>query len=257
MRSGLKIKFLWFLFFILLWEIIRVTGNFSPLIFPSFKSVLSSLVISFKDGEILVQLLFSIVLIIISLAAGTAAAFILVLGSHVSIHLDSLLKSLVSIFHPLPGIAILPAVILWTGTGVESVLIIVIHSVLWPMVTNLHTGYSSVPENYNLFRKNYRINSLKMFTSITMPHSLPYIIAGLKISFARSWRALISAEMIFGAAGGKGGIGWYIFSKRVYMDTPGIYAGLLVIIITGILIEELVFTFIENKTVKKWGVISQ
>ncbi len=121
------------------------------------------------------------------------------------------------------------------------------------MVTNLHTGYSSIPENYNLFRMNYRMNHLKMFTSITMPHSLPYIIAGLKISFARSWRALISAEMIFGAAGGKGGIGWYIFSKRVYMDTPGIYAGLLVIIITGILIEELIFTFIENTTVKKMG----
>ena len=146
--------------------------------------------------------------------------------------------------------------ILWTGTGVESVMIIVIHSVLWPMVTNLYTGYSSVPDNYTLFRKNYRMNNVQLFTKITLPHSLPYIIAGLKISFARSWRALISAEMIFGAAGGKGGIGWYIFSRRVFMDTPGMYAGLIVIVVTGIIIEELFFSFIENKTVKKWGIVN-
>ena len=255
MKSGLGIKFLCFLFFLLLWEIIRIAGNFSPLIFPSLKDILLSLISSFSEGEITAQLLFSLLLIAVSLAAGTAAAFVLVLGSHVSGLLDSFLKSLVSFFHPLPGIAILPAVILWTGTGIKSVLIIVIHSVLWPMVTNLHTGYSSIPENYNLFRKNYRMNHFQMFREITMPHSLPYILAGLKISFARSWRALISAEMIFGAAGGKGGIGWSIFSKRVYMDTAGIYAGLIVIIITGLLIEEIIFSYIEKNTVKKWGMI--
>ena len=255
MKTGLGIKFLWFGFFILLWEVIRITGNFSPLVYPSFKDIFSSLIKSISNGEIISQLLFSLLLITISLAAGTAIAFILVLGSHISGVLDSFLKSLVSFFHPLPGIAILPVVILWTGTGIKSVLIIVIHSVLWPMVTNLHTGYSSIPETYNLFRKNYRMNHLQMFSKITMPHSLPYILAGLKISFARSWRALISAEMIFGAAGGKGGIGWFIFSKRVYMDTPGIYAGLIVIIITGLLIEETIFSFIEKYTVVKWGML--
>ncbi len=256
MKTGFRMKFFWFLIFLAVWEIIRISGNFSPLIFPSVKDVVASLVSSSIDGEIFFQLLFSLFIIFISLAAGTVAAFILVLGSHVSGILDSLLKSLVSFFHPLPGIAILPAVILWTGTGIESIFIIVIHSVLWPMVTNLHTGYSSIPENYSFFRKNYRMNHFQMFTGITLPYSLPYILAGLKISFARSWRALISAEMIFGAAGGKGGIGWYIFSKRVYMDTAGIYAGLLVIIVIGIVIEELFFTCIEQKTVRKWGMIS-
>lgn len=256
MKSGLKTKFFWFIIFLITWEAVRSAGSFSPLIFPSVKSIFTALYNSFAEGEMFFQLSFSLFLIIFSLAAGTLTAFILVLGSHISSVLDSLLKSLVSFFHPLPGVAILPIVILWTGTGVESVMIIVIHSVLWPMVTNLYTGYSSVPDNYTLFRKNYRMNNVQLFTKITLPHSLPYIIAGLKISFARSWRALISAEMIFGAAGGKGGIGWYIFSRRVFMDTPGMYAGLIVIVVTGIIIEELFFSFIENKTVKKWGIVN-
>jgi len=60
--------------------------------------------------------------------------------------------------------------------------------------------------------------------------------------------------MIFGATGGKGGIGWYIFNKRVFMDTPGLFAGLIVIIIIGILVEDLAFGKLEETTIKKWGI---
>ena len=91
------------------------------------------------------------------------------------------------------------------------------------------------------------------FLKITLPASLPYFLAGSRIAFARSWRALISAEMIFGAAGGKGGIGWFLYNKRVFMDSSGLFAGLLVIVVAGILTEEVFFTILENKTVKKWG----
>ncbi len=256
MKSGLGVKLLWFVFFLILWEIIRITGDFSPLVYPSLKSILYSLITSVTNEGIINQLVFSLGLITVALITGTVLAFLLVLGSHTSPILDSLLNSLISFFHPLPGIAILPVVILWSGTGIKSILIIIIHSVLWPMATNVYAGYSGIPENYTLFAKNYRMSKIRFFAEITLPHSMPYIFAGLKISFARSWRALISAEMIFGAAGGKGGIGWYIFSKRVFMDTPGIYAGLIVIILTGIIIEELFFNYIEKNTIRKWGMIN-
>jgi NitT/TauT family transport system permease protein len=59
--------------------------------------------------------------------------------------------------------------------------------------------------------------------------------------------------MIFGAAGGEGGLGWFIFKRRVFMDTPGIFAGLIVIIFIGILVEDLVFNKLEEITIRKWG----
>jgi NitT/TauT family transport system permease protein len=37
------------------------------------------------------------------------------------------------------------------------------------------------------------------------------------------------------------------------MDTPGIYAGILVIVVIGILVEDGFFRQIERLTVKKWG----
>jgi NitT/TauT family transport system permease protein len=80
------------------------------------------------------------------------------------------------------------------------------------------------------------------------------LLAGLKSGWARGWGAAISAEMIFGASGGIGGIGWYIFNKRVFMDTAGVYAGLLIIIAVGIFVEDFVFGKIEKNTINKWGV---
>lgn len=82
------------------------------------------------------------------------------------------------------------------------------------------------------------------------------IIMGLKSGWARAWRALIAAEMIFGTTGALGGLGWDIYIKRSYLDMPGMLATLIVLMVIGILIEDLLFKFIENKTIKKWGVVS-
>jgi NitT/TauT family transport system permease protein len=37
------------------------------------------------------------------------------------------------------------------------------------------------------------------------------------------------------------------------MDTAGVYAGILVIIAVGILVEDFIFGKIEKNTIKKWG----
>ena len=117
-------------------------------------------------------------------------------------------------------------------------------------------GFKAIPEIYKKIGRNYEFSTMDILFRILLPASLSYIIAGIKIGWARAWRASISAEMIFGATGGIGGIGWYIFNKRVFMDTAGLFAGLIVIILIGIVIENFVFGRLEKATIKKWGMES-
>lgn len=84
---------------------------------------------------------------------------------------------------------------------------------------------------------------------IMLPSSMGYIISGVKIGWARAWRAFISAEMVFGSVGGKGGIGWYIFNQRTFMDTAGLFAGIILVIVIGILVENVLFAAMEKKYV--------
>ena len=79
------------------------------------------------------------------------------------------------------------------------------------------------------------------------------ILTGLKIGWAFAWRTLIAAELVFGVSSGQGGLGWFIFENRNLLDIPAVFAGLLTVIVIGLIVENLIFRTIERNTVQKWG----
>lgn len=252
--QGYKLKAIWVILALIIWESIARFSSVTSLAFPSLTLIGKALIESIISGEIINQMAFSLGLIILGLIISILLALIMSSLSIVNPIVENLVQTSISIFHPLPGIALLPLIILWIGTGSKAVVFIIIHSVLWPMILNMVAGFKAIPQVYKKIGRNYEFSTGKIISKIYIPASLPYIIAGLKIGWARAWRAAISAEMIFGATGGRGGIGWYIFNKRVFMDTPGLFAGLIVIIIIGILVEDLAFGKLEETTIKKWGI---
>lgn len=243
----------WIMVFIIIWESIVLSGLFSPLLVPPIETILHSLYLSVIDGGIIVQTLYSLNLILRGLVIGLIIAVVLSSLAMIFKTFEGLVETLITIAHPLPGIALLPLIIIWFGAGTKAIVFIIIHSVVWPMILNLLTGFRSIPNIYKQMGQTYGLNPFEIVTYIMVPASFPYFLAGIKIGWARAWRALISAEMVFGAAGGGGGLGWFIFKKRVFMDNPGIFAGLIVIVLIGILVEDFIFNKFEEMTVKKWG----
>ncbi|MDI3548069.1 MAG: sulfonate transport system permease protein [Halanaerobiales bacterium] len=253
MKNNYFQRLFWILVIAGIWKAISLSGLFSPLIFPSPETVLKSFYLSLLNGELIRQTIISLSLILRGLIISLIIALILSLLAISSKTFAGMVETLLAIAHPLPGIALMPLVLIWFGAGTKAIIFIIVHSVLWPLVLNLLTGFRAIPEIYRLVGENYGLNSLKIMWYIMTPASLPYFLAGIKIGWARAWRALISAEMLFGAAGGIGGLGWYIFKKRVFFDIPGVFAGLIVIVIIGVLVEDLLFNKVEDITVKRWG----
>ena len=254
-KSGRWRTHLLFLFSILfVWELTARLCAVSPLLLPPVSEVIASLGTDLGSGVLVGRIAFSLLIIFQGVGLGALGALLLSAavwsgGRSVARSIDSA----VAFLHPLPGIALLPLVILWAGTGRTAVLLIIVHSVIWPLTTNLTGGIRAVPEHLYDVSRNYRLGHLQMMRHLILPSTLPYLIAGLRIGWARAWRALIAAEMVFGAAGGSGGLGWYLFQQRVFMDTRGMFAGILIIMIIGVLFEELLFESLERGTVRKWG----
>lgn len=239
---------------VLAWELTSRLSAVSPLLLPPVSEVIVSLGSDLASGVLLHRTAFSLLIIFQGVGIGALGALLLSAavwsgGRAVARIVDSA----VAFLHPLPGIALLPLVILWAGTGRTAVLLIIIHSVIWPLTTNLTGGIRAVPEHLYDVSRNYRLGHLQTMRHLMLPSALPYLIAGLRIGWARAWRALIAAEMVFGAAGGNGGLGWYLFQQRVFMDTRGMFAGILIIMVIGVLFEELLFESLERGTVRKWG----
>ncbi|MBY5795199.1 ABC transporter permease [Rhizobium leguminosarum] len=236
----------------LLWEIAaKLQGN--ELLLPSFTASMKALVEDISSGIIPSRAVTSLEVLIKGYAAGVVLAFVLTsLAVSTQIGRD-LLSTLTSMLNPLPPIALLPLALLWFGLGQGSLVFVLIHSVLWPLALNMYTGFTGVPETLRMAGRNYGLRGLRYVLLILVPAALPSIIAGLKIGWAFAWRTLIAAELVFGASSGKGGLGWYIFQNRNELYTDRVFAGLIMVILFGLLVENVLFRQLEQRTVAKWG----
>ncbi|MCQ1776180.1 ABC transporter permease [Neorhizobium galegae] len=236
----------------LLWEIAaKLQGN--ELLLPSFTASMKALVEDISNGIIPSRAVSSLEVLIKGYAAGVVLAFVLTsLAVSTQVGRD-LLATLTSMLNPLPPIALLPLALLWFGLGQGSLVFVLIHSVLWPLALNMYTGFTGVPETLRMAGRNYGLRGLRYVLLILVPAALPSIIAGLKIGWAFAWRTLIAAELVFGASSGKGGLGWYIFQNRNELYTDRVFAGLIMVILFGLLVENVLFRQLEQRTVTKWG----
>lgn len=164
-----------------------------------------------------------------------------------------LIDTLTAMFNPLPAIALLPLALLWFGLGKGSLLMVLVHSVLWPLTLNASAGFRSVPDTLRMAGRNYGLGGLRMVVQILIPAALPPILSGLKIGWAFAWRTLIAAELVFGSTSGQGGLGWYIFQSRNELFTDKVFAGLAAVILIGLAVEAAIFQTLERLTVRRWG----
>jgi NitT/TauT family transport system permease protein len=164
-----------------------------------------------------------------------------------------LLESLTAMFNPLPSIALLPLALIWFGLGDGSVIFVLIHAVLWAVALNMHAGFRAVSPTLKMVGQNYGLSKPGYVVRILLPAAFPSILTGLKVGWAFAWRTLIAAELVFGVSSGSGGLGWYIFEQKNQLLIPNVFAGLLTVILFGLIVENLIFKTIENVTVRRWG----
>ncbi|MBV4538938.1 MULTISPECIES: ABC transporter permease [Pseudomonas] len=236
----------------LLWEIAaRYTDN--DLLLPSFLQTAVALWDGMLSGELPAKVGVSLIVLLKGYVLGIVLAFGLTSLAVSTQFGRDLLGTLTSMFNPLPAIALLPLALLWFGLGDNSLIFVLVHSVLWALALNTYAGFLGVSETLRMAGRNYGLKGLRLVLHILVPAALPSILSGLKIGWAFAWRTLIAAELVFGASSGKGGLGWYIFQNRNELYTDKVFAGLAVVILIGLLVEGLVFNTLERVTVRRWG----
>jgi NitT/TauT family transport system permease protein len=235
-----------------LWEVYaRLLGN--PLVFPTLTATLAALGEGIVSGELPKAALYTISLLLEGYAAGLAAAAVLTAFAATTRIGADLLETLTAMFNPLPSIALLPLALIWFGLGPGSVIFVLIHAVLWSVALATLTGFRGVGGTLRMVGRNYGLSRLGYITRILIPAAFPSILTGLKVGWAFAWRTLIAAELVFGVSSGSGGLGWYVFEKKNQLLIPEVFGGLLTVILFGLLIENLGFRLLENRTVRRWG----
>lgn len=212
-----------------IWELAaRVQNN--DLLLPSFLQTAAAFYDGIITGELLSKAWISLTVLVKGYLIGIVLAFgLTTLAVSTQLGRD-LLSTLTAMLNPLPAIALLPLSLLWFGLGENSLIFVLVHSVLWALALNTYAGFLGVSETQRMAGRNYGLKGLRFV-----------------------WFILIAAELVFGASSGKGGLGWYIFQNRNELYTDKVFAGLAAVILIGLLVENLLFNNIERLTVKRWG----
>ncbi len=242
-----------------IWEYVaraKLLGPNSELIFPTLEAIFDAFILNFTKGyagnSLWIYIGNSMLLLLRGLLIGIVLSFALSGLSIISKTVYNIYNLLVSVFDLLPGVALLPVVIVIFGVKPGVIVFLVVHAVIWPMSRNILDGFKAVPQLYIEAGLNIGLKGISLLFGVYLPASVSYIVSGLKVAWARAWRGLISAEMIFGVASCPG-IGLFINQMRTNMKNAEMYATLIVIIIIGVVVQYGILVPIENHTVKKWG----
>lgn len=141
----------------------------------------------------------------------------------------------------LPIVAIAPIILLWMGYGIYTNILIAFLVSFFPMVMNTTTGLNSVDEDLLDLVKYHGARKLQILIKIRFPNSLPYIFSGLKICSTMSVVGVIVGEFV----SSEKGLGYIIVNSQFTLDTPAIFAALILIAIIGLGLFGLV-SFLEK-----------
>ena len=234
------------------WEVYaRWLGN--ALLFPTFTSTIAALVQAVVNGDLLKKAGTSLQVLLIGYSVGIVLAGLLTMLAITSRIGTDFLETLTSMFNPLPAIALLPLALIWFGLGTGSIVFVLIHSVVWAVALNTHSGFRAVSNTLRMVGRNYDLKGLRYVAQILIPAAFPSILTGLKIGWAFAWRTLIAAELVFGVSSGSGGLGWFIYENKNQLEIPNVFAGLFTVILIGLAVENLIFRIVEARTVRRWG----
>jgi len=239
----------------LIWELVVRYGKVNPMLFPAFSDVVASLLHGLGIGgkpELWQYMWETLSVILQSFALSVVLAVILTSLALASSLAKDFLSVITGMFQPLPSIALLPMAILWFGFSRESLVFVVVMSMVWPIASALTVGFATISPTLVRLGRNYELNAIGTLTQIMLPAALPMLIAGLRVGWGFGWRTVVAAELVFGATGSSGGIGWYINNSRLFMNVADGFAGILLVIIIGLIMES-IFLFIQQRTTYRWG----
>lgn len=241
---------------LVLWEIFVRVRHVDPLIMPRPSAIFRTFGGLVADGTLVEAAANTFLVLLESIVVGSLIALVLAAFGVFSKFGGLFLRTVSSIMNPLPGVALLPLVIVWLGFGKTAIIAVILNTVVWVVALNLYSGFQATPITLRRVGKSLELGPVRMLKDVYLPSAIPSALTGMRMAWAYGWRTIISVELILGATAGQSGLGSFIFSARYNYQVEDLFSGLIAIIVLGLAIEQSIRS-VERRTAVKWGLIEQ
>jgi ABC-type nitrate/sulfonate/bicarbonate transport system permease component len=220
-----------FLLFLAGWSLLSMRTT--PLFFPSPLLVLRAFREMIADGSLWGHIRISFLRIVAGWAIGSALGIPLGLLMGDIRFLRNLFNPYLQFFRFIPPIAFVTLSLIWFGMGETSKVVLIVYTTIFIVTVNTIAGVMSVNPIHEQAARSLGANRLQIFTRVILPSTIPFLLTGMRLAMGNSFMTIVSAEMI----AAEKGLGFLIFTSRLFMQTDRIFVGIVSLGLLGFLVD--------------------
>lgn len=212
------------------WQLLVPGLGIEAYVLPTPSRIVRSLVREYPT--ILEHLWVTLRAFAVAFSLTAASGYLLALAMSQWTVLETTLYPYVIAARSIPVITLLPLFIIWLGFGFESIVAIGYFISFFAMVVNSLSGFNATDEELIAMIRSFSASRWEVFRNVHLYASLPAVFAGLKIAVILAFTGVIVGEFLIGSEG----IGYLILQYNTSLAVPEMFAGVLVVSATQLLL---------------------
>lgn len=140
---------------------------------------------------------------------------------------------LVEFFRPIPPLAFIPLVIIWSGIGERSKILLLFLAAVWIMTLAARAGVSSIRLSKVHAAYTLGASRVQVLRHVILPNALPEIFTGMRVAMGVCWGTVVAAELV----AAESGVGFMIMVASTFLSTDIVVMGVVIIGIIGYAID--------------------
>ncbi len=226
------------------WQLVANARLVPPLFLPGPYEIAQAFVKLFSDTRTDIWLDLSTSGQEMALGYGMAVALGLALGILMGWYtrFQYALDPYVNFFYSTPRIVLVPIFIIWFGIGWQSKVAVIFLGALFPIIINTMAGVRNTDGALLKVAKSFGASEALIFRRVVLPGAVPFILTGFRLGVGHALTGVVVGELI----AAEHGIGKLISDAGVTFQTPKMFAGVVFIAGTGMLLTWLLQR-VENR----------
>lgn len=237
--------------FLALWETAARLKWVDAYFLPPLSSVLAEIPRLLVDGELVGNLAISSVRgvggLLLALVVGLPLGFIL---GRWLVPVAEAIDPFLRVLSQVNPFLLMMAFTLFFGYGETAKFALIAWVSLWPVLFYTITGVRNVDPLHLKAAASMGISDGELLAKVIIPSALPTVFVGIRISAGLTFFILIAVEMLNAISG----LGWLVHNSAMNFEIPKMYAGAVVIVVTGFLLNRFLMATERNLFSWKEGV---
>lgn len=218
-------QFIIIILFIAIWQVLANKNLINTFIFSSPKKVVDTIIGLHQANNLYQHIWITVYETLISFLLGTGIGIVIATIMWWNKFIAKVIDPYLTVLNSLPKVALGPIIIIWSGAGIKSIVLMALLISTIITIINVYQGFSDTEVNKIKLMKSLKASKNQIYTKLILPANYNNIISTLKINISMSLIGVIMGEFLVS----KSGLGYLIMYGSQVFNLNLVIAGIFIL----------------------------